>query len=148
MDSILTSIKKLLGISEDVDNFDTDIIIHINSVLMILNQLGVGPAEGFSISDKTEKWIDFIPNDSSIEAVKSYVYLKVRLMFDPPTSAAAIESINKLISEYEWRINVMVETGVIVNNEIEDLKDDVNALETRVDEHEDLFRTLVGESDE
>lgn len=146
MDSILTSIKKLLGISEDVDNFDTDIIIHINSVLMILNQLGVGPAEGFSISDKTAKWSDFIPNGSSIEAVKSYVYLKVRLMFDPPTSAAAIESMNKLISEYEWRINVMVETGVIVNNEIEDLKDDVNALGTRVDEHEDLFRTLVGES--
>lgn len=145
MDSILTSIKKLLGISEDVDNFDTDIIIHINSVLMILNQLGVGPAKGFSISDKTAKWSDFIPNDSSIEAVKSYVYLKVRLMFDPPTSAAAIESMNKLISEYEWRINVMVETGAIVNNEIEDLKDDVNALETRVDEHEDLFRTLVGE---
>lgn len=148
MDSILTSIKKLLGISEDVDNFDTDIIIHINSVLMILNQLGVGPAEGFSISDKTAKWIDFIPNDSSIEAVKSYVYLKVRLMFDPPTSSAAIESINKLIAEYEWRINVMAETGAIVNNEIEDLKDDVNSLETRVDEHEDLFRTLVGESDE
>ena len=99
MDSILTSIKKLLGISEDVDNFDTDIIVHINSVLMILNQLGVGPVEGFSISDKTAKWSDFIPNDSSIEAVKSYVYLKVRLMFDPPTSAAAIESMNKLISE-------------------------------------------------
>lgn len=148
MDSILTSIKKLLGISEDVDNFDTDIIIHINSVLMILNQLGVGPAEGFSIYDKTAKWIDFIPNDSSIEAVKSYVYLKVRLMFDPPTSSAAIESINKLIAEYEWRINVMAETGAIVNNEIEDLKDDVNSLGTRVDEHEDLFRTLVGESDE
>lgn len=148
MDSILTSIKKLLGISEEDEHFDTDIIIHINSVLMILNQLGVGPAKGFSISGKSEKWSDFIPTDSSIEAVKSYVYLKVRLMFDPPTSSAAIESINKLIAEYEWRINVMVETGVIVNNEIEDLKDDVNALETRVDEHEDLFRTLVGESNE
>lgn len=148
MDSILTSIKKLLGISEEDEHFDTDIIFHINSVLMTLNQLGVGPAEGFSISDKTAKWSDFIPNDSSIEAVKSYVYFKVRLMFDPPTNAAGIESMNKLIAEYEWRINVMVETGVIVNNEIEDLKDDVNALETRVDEHEDLFRTLVGESDE
>lgn len=173
MDSILTSVKKMLGISEEDEHFDTDIIIHINSVLMILNQLGVGPSKGFSISDAFDSWSDFIPTDSSIEAVKSYVYLRVRLLFDPPTSSAAIESINKMIAEYEWRINVMVETGEIVSNEIEELKDrvasieerselntiriknletnanaqneSINALKEKVNEHEELFKTLVGE---
>lgn len=110
MDSILTSIKKLLGISEEYDHFDPDIIMHINSVFMTLTQLGVGPAEGFIIEDETSVWGDFI--DSSIiniEAVKSYTYLKVKLLFDPPLSSAVIESTNRMISEYEWRINVAVE---------------------------------------
>ena len=112
MDSILTSIKKLLGIAEDYTQFDTDIIIHINSVLMILTQLGVGPENGFAIEDETTSWSDFIPDSTTakIEAVKSYVYLKVRLLFDPPQSSAVIESINRLISELEWRINVTAES--------------------------------------
>ena len=162
MDSILVSIKKMLGISEDVKIFDADIIIHINSVFMILNQLGVGPSKGFSITDATSTWSEFIPNESSIEAVKSYVYLKVRLLFDPPTSSAAIESYNKMIAEFEWRINVMVETGEIVSTETEDLKNRVANLENkmnnqdkaiidlekRVSDHEELFETLVGVNDE
>lgn len=107
MDSILTSIKKLLGISEDYEHFDADIIIHINSVLMILTQLGVGPAEGFSIQDKTKTWGDFLgENVALLEGVRSYVYMKVRLMFDPPTSSAAIESMTRLTNEFEWRLNV------------------------------------------
>lgn len=108
MDSILTSIKKLLGISEDYEHFDADIIMHVNSVLMILTQLGVGPAEGFSIQDKTKTWADFLGDDSALlEGVRSYVYMKVRLMFDPPASSAVIESMTRLANEFEWRLNVV-----------------------------------------
>lgn len=107
MESILTSIKKLLGIDESYEHFDADIIMHINSVLAILVQLGVGPAEGFFIQDKAKTWADFLGEDSALlEGVRTYVYMKVRLIFDPPTSAAAIESMTKLAHEFEWRLNV------------------------------------------
>lgn len=109
MDSILTSVKKIIGISEEDESFDTDLIMHINSVLMILNQLGVGPEDGFSITDKSAVWTDVIGDNKLIEATKTFVGLKVRLIFDPPTSSAVLDSINKTISELEWRINVMVE---------------------------------------
>ena len=110
MESILTSIKKLLGIAEDYTHFDTDLIIHINSALSVLTQLGVGPSEGFYVIDKDDKWEDFIYDNMQIEMVKSYVYLKVKLIFDPPLSSAVMESYNRQISEFEWRLNVAVET--------------------------------------
>ena len=100
-ESILTSIKKLLGIPEDYEHFDQDIIIHINSVFMILNQLGVGPTEEFTITDKTAVWSDFISDNKKFESVKTYVYMKVRLLFDPPLSSAVMDCINKVISEME-----------------------------------------------
>lgn len=106
MESILTSIKKMLGISEEYTHFDADLIIHINSVLAILTQIGVGPSEGFSIEDKVATWIDFVPADSRLEFVKSYIYMKVKLLFDPPLSSAVIESTNRMTSELEWRIQV------------------------------------------
>lgn len=106
MDSILNSVKKLLGIAEEYDAFDTDIIIHINSVFMILTQLGVGPANGFSIYDSSSAWSDFIPEGELMEAVKSYMGLKVRLMFDPPTSSSVMQATANMISELEWRLNV------------------------------------------
>lgn len=109
-DSILTSIKKLLGITEECIDFDADIIMHINSVLMILTQLGVGPSEGFFIEDKNDYWDDFLEDIEQLESVKTYVYLKVRLIFDPPSSSAAIESFNRTISELEWRLNVAAES--------------------------------------
>lgn len=109
MDSILTSIKKMLGIVEEYEHFDPEIIMHINSVFFVLTQLGVGPAEGFSITDKTAVWEDFISVNTDIESVKSYVYLKVRLLFDPPTSSAVIESMNRLIGEFEWRLSIAVD---------------------------------------
>ena len=115
MDSILTSVKKIIGISEEDESFDTDLIIHINSVLMILNQLGVGPEDGFSITDKSAVWTDVIGDNKLIEATKTFVGLKVRLIFDPPTSSAVLDSINKTISELEWRINVMVENKANVS---------------------------------
>lgn len=112
MESILTSIKKLLGIEKDYTHFDADIIIHINSVFMILTQLGVGPSEGFTIMDDSSTWDEFLPDSDLVKlsSVKSYVYLKVRLLFDPPSSSAVIESTNRLISELEWRLNVAAET--------------------------------------
>ena len=110
MESILTSIKKLLGITEEYDQFDPDIIMHINSVFMILTQLGVGPAEGFSIEDDTAVWTDFIQDVKKLESVKTYIYLKVKFAFDPPLSSAVIESMNRLINELEWRLNVAAES--------------------------------------
>ena len=105
MDSILTSIKKLLGIGEEDTAFDMDIIIHINSVLMILTQLGVGPPDGFTIEDKDALWSDFVsPDDKSFEAVKTYMYLKVKLVFDPPPGSAVIEVFNNTIKELECRL--------------------------------------------
>lgn len=109
MESILTSIKKLLGIDNKYEHFDPDIIMHINSVLMILNQLGVGPDEGFSIEDERATWEDFVPG-MDFEAVKTYIYLKVKLVFDPPQNSTVIESIKQTISELEWRLNVAAES--------------------------------------
>lgn len=109
-DSILLTIKKLLGIGDDYEYFDEDIIIHINSVLMILNQLGIGPVTGFSISDESATWSDFVDNLSMLEAVRSYVYIKVRLLFDPPTSSFTITALENQIKELEWRLNVMAES--------------------------------------
>ncbi len=105
-ESILTSIKKLLGITEEYTHFDSDIIMHINSVLAILTQLGVGSADGFTISDDGSTWKDFMGEDKKFEFVKSYVHLKVKLLFDPPLSSAVMESMNRMISELEWRILV------------------------------------------
>ena len=109
MDSILTSIKKMLGITEEYTHFDQDIIMHINSVFMTLTQLGVGSSEGFSIEDSSSTWDDFVEDRSKIESIKSYMYLKVKLLFDPPLSSAVTESMNRMISEFEWRLNVAVD---------------------------------------
>lgn len=108
MDSILTSIKKLLGIEEAYTAFDADIIIHINAVFSVLTQLGVGPTTGFSIADKTTNWSSFMSNDDALKlnSVKSYMYMKIKLIFDPPSSSAVIEAYKELIHEFEWRLNV------------------------------------------
>lgn len=107
MDSILTSVKKMLGITEEYEHFDPDLIMHINSVFMILNQLGVGPTEGFTIQDETSVWTDFIPDDDPrFAGVKSYVPLKVKLLFDPPDRSSVINATNEMITELEWRLNL------------------------------------------
>lgn len=111
MESILTSIKKLLGIEEEYTHFDADLIMHINSVFMVLAQIGVGPQEGFSISDASSIWDDYIPNLQNFEIIKSYMHLKVKLLFDPPTSSAVMESYNHMIAEFEWRLNVAADTA-------------------------------------
>lgn len=110
MESILTSIKKMLGITEEYEHFDADLIMHINSVFMILTQLGVGPSSGFSITDKLSTWSQFISDETKLQLVKSYMHLKVKLLFDPPLSSAVIAAMEKMISEAEWRLNVAAET--------------------------------------
>lgn len=109
MDSILTSIKKLLGIAEEYEHFDPDIVMYINSAFSVLTQLGVGPEEGFRIEDASKTWSEFLYDDPRLEFVKTFIYLKVRLAFDPPLSSAVMEAINRQISELEWRINVTVD---------------------------------------
>lgn len=108
--SILISIKKLLGIDKDYVQFDQDIIININSALMSLMQLGVGPQSGFKISGEEETWNDFIGERMDLESVKTYIYLKVRLTFDPPQSSYLIENIKEQLKEIEWRLNFQVES--------------------------------------
>lgn len=117
MESILTSIKKLLGIAEEYTHFDADLIMHINSVLSILTQIGVGPAEGFSIKDDSSVWEDFVPENSKLELIKSYMYMKVKLLFDPPLSSAVIESTNRMTSELEWRIQVAADPVKTIEEE-------------------------------
>ena len=116
MDSILTSIKKRLGISEEYEHFDPDIIMDINAVMGILEQLGVGPDGGFSIADKSAIWSDYLPDAPTnvLGMVKDYIYLKVKMMFDTSTmTGSAINSAESLISELEWRLNVAVDSGGI-----------------------------------
>ncbi len=110
--SILTSTKKILGIAEDYTVFDLDIITHINSAFSTLTQLGVGPAAGFMIDDASAAWTDFIAEDFQYNSVKSYIFLRVRYLFDPPSTSYLIAAVERQISELEWRLNVhREETG-------------------------------------
>lgn len=111
MDSILTYVKKKLGINQDDTYFDDDITGDINSVLTTINQLGVGPSTGFIITGYDEKWVDLIGERKDIEIVKTLIHMKVRLIFDPPTNNSALESMERQIREMEWRLNEQVEGG-------------------------------------
>lgn len=104
--SILDSVKKPLGIDSSYDVFDQDIIMHINSVFATLQQLGVGPSDAFAIEDSSANWDEFIKDTKNINSVKSYIYIKVRLLFDPPTTSFALDAMKKQADEYEWRLNV------------------------------------------
>lgn len=112
MESILTSIKKLLGIAEEYTHFDADIIMHINTVFMTLTQLGVGPTNGFVIENADTYWEDFIADTTKLQAIKTYIYLKVRLVFDPSSlGSATLAAYERQIQELEWRLNVAAEEG-------------------------------------
>lgn len=106
---ILPNIKKLLGLDESYTAFDTDIVIHINSAFSTLNQLGIGPSQGFSIEDNTATWDTFLGDDKRKNDAKTYIYIKVRLVFDPPQTSFAIDSLEKVARELEWRLNVLRE---------------------------------------
>lgn len=107
--SILSTIKELLGYPAEYTEFDLQITMHINSVLADLTQLGVGPVGGFSITGSTETWSDFI-SDNELNAVKSYILLRVALLFDPPTNSTVLASYERQVKEWEWRLNVAAET--------------------------------------
>lgn len=109
-ESILSSIKKLLGIPDADKSFDLDISIHINTVFMTLNQLGVGPDKTFSIQNADATWTDFFEDRMDLNGVKTLVYLKVRIIFDPPSSSSVLEAYNNQITELEWRLNMNCET--------------------------------------
>ena len=107
--SILISTKKVLGLDASYVAFDMDVIMHINAAFSILNQLGVGPIDGFMIEDDTAMWDDFVLDagtEVSKSLVKTYVQLKARMLFDPPTTSFLLEAMDKQIKEYEWRLNV------------------------------------------
>lgn len=106
MESILTSIKAMLGITEDYTHFDTELIMHINSAFSILAQIGVGPSAGFSIQDSYTTWSDFMAQDSRLEMVKTYMYQKVKFMFDPPDRSSIKDVMQKQIEEFEFRLSI------------------------------------------
>jgi hypothetical protein len=109
-DSILSSVKKVVGLDDSYDVFDLDIMMHINSVFSDLNQLGLGPTLGFEITGDTETWDAFTNGDPLLNSVKSYVYLRVKLLFDPPTTSFAITAQEEQVRKAEWRLNVLRES--------------------------------------
>ena len=107
--NILDSVKKLLGIESSYTHFDQDIIMHINSALMTLDQIGISSSTGFGIIDASTRWTDILGVRTDLEAVKSFVYLKVRLIFDPPSSSFVLDAMNRQMQELEWRLNIQAE---------------------------------------
>ncbi len=118
MDSILTSVKKQLGITEEYEQFDADLIMHINSVFMILTQMGIGPAEGFAIYDNASLWEDYISNETTMQILKSYMALKVQMVFDPPMTSSVMESKKRMLEEFEWRLFYQAELDKIQAEEV------------------------------
>lgn len=114
VNSILNSTKKILGLDFAYTPFDADIITHINAVFSVLNQLGIGPDDGFFISSEEEVWDDFQVPENQLNLIKTYMYLKVRMIFDPPATSYLIEASNNQIKEYEWRLSVMRESALAV----------------------------------
>lgn len=109
MDSILLTIKKLLGLDECYTPFDEDIRVHINSALMTLNQLGVGPKKPFVVTGDSETWDQFLLSSEQFEAVKSFIYLSVKIVFDPPSTSYVLDAYKRQIDEYAWRLRVQKE---------------------------------------
>jgi len=112
-ESIFNSIKALLGPDASYDVFDADIMIHINTALSVLTQLGIGPAEGFMITGSDETWGEFLGNDKRLNMVKTYVYMKVKIAFDPPVNSSVLSAYQEACKEYEWRLNVTVDPDEI-----------------------------------
>ena len=108
-DSILMTIRKLVCGNPYADHFDTDLLVHINACFSVLNQLGVGPENGFVVTDETQSWSSYIADNYILNMVKTYVTLKVKKIFDPPLTSSVLEAMDKEISQLEWRLNVAVD---------------------------------------
>lgn len=113
MDSILLTIRRMLGVEDEYDGFDAELIVHINTAFMSLMQLGVGSSTGFSITDETDVWDDFLSTATDLHAVKTYIYMKVRMVWDPPTVGGVLDSFNRQISELEWRLTLQVDPPAV-----------------------------------
>lgn len=111
-ESIMVETKKALGIDDAVTFFDVDVKMHINSALGTLSQLGIGPAEGFEVEDGTETWADFLATDLLLSPVKSYVYLRTRMLFDPPANSWTAVAFKEQIEQLEWRLNLVREDTI------------------------------------
>lgn len=120
-ESILDSTKKVLGIEPEATAFDIDIIMHINTAFFTLQQIGIGPASGFMITDNKTNWEDFLGPKTNFNAVKTYMYLRVRILFDPPATSFALDAINKQITELEWRLNVEAENYSAIKEDVSPL---------------------------
>lgn len=127
-ESILDYVKKLLGIQKDYTHFDPDVIYGINVAFAVLTQLGVGPEEGFMISDDSAKWTDFVSDTARLSLIKEYVCLRTRLLFDPPTSAALIDAMNKSVAEYEWRLYVASDGDESIPNVLDKVEKGLDAI--------------------
>ena len=109
MTSILNSVKKQIGFDEDYNHFDEDLILLINSALSVMTQVGVGPSEGFRINDSSSDWEDFLDDDPRLDMVKEYVFLRAKVIFDPPQSGSVLEAYQNRIQELEWRANIVAD---------------------------------------
>lgn len=116
-ESILTSVKKILGLTEDDTSFDLDIKLHINTVFTKLQQIGVGPSGGFAIEDASATWDSFLGADPRLNSAKTYIYLEVRMLFDPPTTSYHINAMQDQIKELQWRLNVHMEETIWVDQD-------------------------------
>jgi len=112
MDSILLTIRKALGVEDDYDGFDTEILMHINTAIFTLSQLGVGPVDGYSVTGIEETWELFLTGFTGVDSVKTYIYLTVRLLFDPPANSFLVSSFEKQIEQLQWRLMVKVDPEI------------------------------------
>ena len=123
-ESILAETKKVLGLDESVVVYDQDVLMHINSAIGTLSQLGIGPTGGFEVEDATAKWSDFLSTDLHLSPVKTYVYLRVRLLFDPPSNSWTTTAMKQQIEELEWRLNVVREDTIPLPADLSDQESD------------------------
>lgn len=123
-DSILKSVKKNLGLPEDPTPFDSDITLFINGVFSTLEQIGVGPTGGYSITDDSDTWDAFLGADARLNSVKTYIYLRVRMLWDPPQTSYLLNALKEQIKELEWRLNVHMEETIWVDPNPDPLDDD------------------------
>lgn len=150
-DSILSSTKKILGIDEANTSFDLDILLHINSVFSTLDQLGVGPAGGFSITGADELWATFLAGDLRLNSVKTYMYLRVRMLFDPPQTSFLLNALQEQIRELEWRLantadpvtTISTDETVWITNDYEPLPTGIESGDVAIDPNSgDVWRIV------
>lgn len=143
-ESILNSVKKMLGIAEDYTHFDPELIMYINGELMHLNQIGVGSGNVFTITDSTDTWEDFIGEDiTQLPLIKPFIAGRVKLIFDPPQSSSAVQALNDQMKEYEWRLNVAVDPTPEENDAIKKEADARISKYYEDNEHVNIWKDTV-----